>query len=286
MPRCTAIVAILIVLAATSCARPAPSRRYPLKGQVVALQQDRHEITVRHEDIVGFMPAMTMSYPVSPPSLMSGLAAGDLISATLEVQDAQGRLVEVTKTGTAPMPQNPNQTAMATRLLGEGDPVPEAAFIDQNDQRRSFADWKGTFTLVTFMYTTCPTPTFCPLMDQNFATIQGALKEDAALKGQVKLVSISFDPVHDTPAALKAHAVTLGADPAIWTWLTGDEITIDKFAGHFGVAVIRPDQPGEITHNQRTTLVGRDGRVLKIYSGNDWTPGTVLSDLRAAVKTP
>jgi protein SCO1/2 len=135
---------------------------------------------------------------------------------------------------------------------------------------------------VTFIYTRGPLPTFCPLMDQNFATIQEAVAEDPALAGQVKLVSITFDPEHDTPEVLAAHAEKRHADPDVWTFLTGDQATIDRFAGRFGVGVLRQTEAADIQHNLRTTLVGRDGRVLKVYSGSDWTPGAVLADLRAA----
>jgi protein SCO1 len=192
-------------------------------------------------------------------------------------------LVAITSRGDAPVAVNANQLAMASELLAEGDPVPDAALIDQTDRRRSFSEWKGSVTLVTFIYTSCPVPTYCPLMDQNFATIQGALREDPALRGQVKLVSVTFDPEHDSPAVLSAHAAKRHADPEVWTFLTGDRITVDRFAGKFGVGVVRPEDKSEITHSLRTTLIGKDGHVRKIYSGNDWTPHAVLTDLRAAV---
>ena len=82
---------------------------------------------------------------------------------------------------------------------------------------------------------------------------------------------------------LAEHAAKRRANPEIWTFLTGDRVTIDRFAGKFGVSVLRADGAAEITHSLRTTLIGRDGRVLKIYGGNDWTPHAVLTDLRAAV---
>jgi protein SCO1/2 len=119
-------------------------------------------------------------------------------------------------------------------------------------------------------------------MDQNFATIQRAVAEDPALRGQVRLVSVTFDPETDTPAVLREHATQRRADPAVWTFLTGDAVTLHRFAGRFGVGVIRPDGAAEINHNLRTALVGRDFRILKFYPGNDWTPSTVLADLRAA----
>ena len=92
--------------------------------------------------------------------------------------------------------------------------------------------------VVTFIYTRCPLPTFCPLMDRHFATIQTAIKGDPALKN-VRLVSVSFDPATDTPPVLKKHAAELNADPARWTFLTGDRDDIDRFAARFGVSVAR-----------------------------------------------
>ena len=118
-------------------------------------------------------------------------------------------------------------------------------------------------------------------MDQNFATIQRRLADDTILRGHVHLITITFDPEHDTPAVLAERAKKLKADPAVWTLLTGDPVTVERFCAKFGVSVLRdPKEPAQITHNLRTTLVGPDQRVVKIYPGNDWTPGTVLADLR------
>jgi protein SCO1/2 len=279
-------IGILLTALLSGCARAEPPRQYPVKGQVLSVDADGRKLVVAHEDIPGFMPAMTMTYPVATDTALAAFAPGDLITATLEVSDAQGTLTKVTKTGTAPIRQGANQTAMATALLGPGDVLPDAALVDQDDRRRSLSEWAGTATLVTFTYSRCPDPTFCPLMDQNFATIQRSVAKDAALKGRVKLISISFDPEHDTPAVLKKHAAARGADTAVWTFLTGDLATVDRLAGRFGVSVIRPGGDDPIPHSLRTTLVGPDGHVRKSYSGNDWTPGAVLADLRAAVTAP
>jgi protein SCO1/2 len=279
--------AALAAVVAAACARGETPKRYELTGQVLAVRADRQQITIKHEDIVGYMPAMTMSFAVARPDLLTGREPGELVKATLEVQDMIGRLVEITRTGTAPLPDLTNEAELAAGLLEVGDEVPDAAFIDQTDRRRSFSEWRGGDVLVTFIYTQCPLPNFCPLMDQNFATLQDAIGEDAALRGRVKLVTISFDPAHDTPAVLAAHAKRRRADPAVWTFLTGDRVTVDRFAARLGVGVVRPgDDSNVITHNLRTIHVGPDGRIAKIYSGNEWIPSQVLTDLRAAVRQP
>jgi protein SCO1/2 len=281
--RARLLAALMLLTGAAACSRPEPPREYPLRGQVLAVDRERQQLTVKHEDIPNFMPGMTMSFPVTSPALLDGREPGELITATLQVSESLGRLSAIVRTGLAPLPETANELALATQFLDPGDAVPDAAFLDQDDRRRSFSEWKGVATLVTFVYTRCPLPTFCPLMDQNFATLQRLIAEDPALRGRARLVSISFDPDHDTPAVLKKHASRLKADPAVWTFLTGDRATVDKFAGRMGVSVLRPQTPGEITHNLRTALIGPDGRLVKYYTGSDWTPSQTLTDLRAAV---
>jgi cytochrome oxidase Cu insertion factor (SCO1/SenC/PrrC family) len=120
-------------------------------------------------------------------------------------------------------------------------------------------------------------------MDQNFAAIQRSVAEDPALRGRIRLISISFDTDHDTPAVLAGHAKRLRADPAVWTFLTGDRVTVDRIAAKFGVGVMRgTESAAEITHNLRTIFIGADGTIAKIYPGSDWTTAAVLADLRRA----
>jgi protein SCO1/2 len=225
---------------------------------------------------------MTMTFDVATASDLAERVPGELVTATLEVSATSSRLLDIKHAGSAPLPANTNEVALLD-LLEVGDVVPDAALIDQNDRRRSLSEWNGTTTLVSLTYTTCPLPNFCPLMDRNLAALQERIAGDAALAGRVRLISITIDPAHDTPAVLADHAARLKADPAVWTFLTGDARTVDKVAGTFGVGIVRPDEPGEIKHNLRTTLVGKNGHVRAIYSGNEWTPESILGDIRASV---
>jgi len=278
------ICALVLIAFVCACGRREPPKRYPLQGQVLAVNLARQELTISHGDIPGLMPAMTMTYPVPSTAMLKDRTPGELITGVLEVDDAVGRLVEIVHTGSAPLPEGANALAVASGVLDVGDAVPDAAFIDQSNHRRAFSEWTGAPVVLTFLYTRCPLPTFCPLMDQNFATLQRRLSDDTSLRGRVKLVTISFDPEHDTPAVLAAHATKLKANPAVWTFLTGDRVTVERFAGKFGISVMResPDA-ASLTHNLRTFLIGADGQIAKIYSGTDWTPETVLADLRKMV---
>jgi protein SCO1 len=284
MPRLIASLALAAVLAVGGCRSTEPPSRYPLRGQILAVDAEQQQVTVRHDDIPGLMPAMTMSFPVASAELMEGREPGELIVATLEVTNAVGRLTTIARTGFEELPEGDSLLALATGVLDVGDEVPDTAFIDQEDRRRSLSEWAGGYTLVTFIYTQCPLPNFCPLMDQNFSTIQREIAEDDLLRGRVKLISFSFDPDHDTPEVLAAHAERRRADPAVWTFLTADRATIVPFAARFGVGVVDdPADPTLITHNLRTALIGPDLRILELYTGNGWTPRDVLADLRDAL---
>lgn len=275
-------VAALCVGSAACGDRPDPVKRYEMSGQILAVHTNGQELTIKHDDIPEYMPGMTMKFPVVASSLMVGRRPGELITATLEVDGLVGTLTAITHKGDAPLPSSTNEVAMAEGILEAGDVMPDAALIDQDDRRRSLSEWRGTPVLVTFIYTRCPLPNYCPLMDRNFVTIQRSLTDDPALRGKLNLISVSFDPVFDTPAVLTAHAKTLKADTSSWTFLTGDKVTVDRLAAKFGVGVIRgADGATEITHNLRTGLFAADGTLLQMYSGSDWTPRAVLSDLRA-----
>ncbi|MGE5242830.1 MAG: SCO family protein [Betaproteobacteria bacterium] len=279
------VISFALAVAAAACGRPA-TREFTFQGQVISVMADHREAVIKHEDIPGFMPAMTMPYKVRDPRQFEGLVPGDLINAKLVVLRNDAYLTDVKKVGTAPLakadaPPGAAAAAAALDVLQPGDAVPDAHFVDQDGRKVDFAAFKGHTVLLTFIYTRCPLPTFCPLMDRHFASIQQTIARDPAMKGRVHLVTVSFDPATDTPAVLKKHAQSLGADLRTWSFLTGDLAEIDRFSSRFGVVVTREGKDGsEITHTLRTAIIDPGGRVVKVYVGNDWTPAQALADLK------
>ena len=263
-------------------------REFTLKGQILSLAPDGKEANIKHEDIKGFMSAMTMPYHVRDEKQFENLVPGDLIAATLVVVSNDAYLKDVRKVGNAALEKLPVETAAPPassgfELLRLGQPVPAGQFINQDGKAVTLETLRGSAVIVTFIYTACPIPTFCPLMDRHFASIQAQLKEKGNdLKAQ--LLSVSFDPVTDTPAVLKNHAVKLGADPTLWTFVTGDRDDIDQWAARFGVSVSRAmNDARDITHNLRTAIIDRQGNLVQTYTGNEWTPEQVLADVRVMV---
>jgi protein SCO1/2 len=275
-------IALLLLLTA-GCSQAPPAKMYELKGQILGLKPEDNELLVKHEDIKGFMPAMTMPYKVKDGALLKDKAPGDLITATLEVNETEGVLTSITKTGHAELdvPPPAETTAKPIEVLTPGQEVPNDLFVDQNAKALAFSQFRGHRTAVTFIYTNCPMPDFCPLMDRNFVAVQGTLKKAPELS-DVRLVSVTFDPNTDKPPVLKKHAEKLHADAAIWSFLTGDPEVISRFSAQFGLsAVMDENDPKNINHTLRTVIIDPDGKLVKIYTGNSWTPSQLIADLKA-----
>lgn len=282
-------LALLLVPLLLATCSGSQARQYQLKGQVLAIGASsalpgRTELTVRHEDIPGFMPAMTMGYFVKAGESAQGIGPGDLITATLVVNGGDVYVQELRKTGHAALPANAKPVRIMD-VMAAGDPVPEDALVDQSGATRHLSDWRGQTLAVTFVYTRCPVADFCPLMDRHFADLQRAILADGGLREKVHLVSITFDPAHDTPAVITAHAKERGADPRVWSYLTGAPAAIDHLTSRFGVSAIdEHDSADSITHNLRTAVIDAQGRLVTIYNGNEWTVDGLLHDLRAQVR--
>lgn len=274
----TGAVTILLASCTVACSR---GREYELRGQVLAVNVARQEITVKHDDIRGFMPGMTMPFRVQNAREIEGRRPGELVRATLVVETNDAYLKNVERTGEAPLTSNylPPSTAVS---IEPGEVVPELAFVDQRGQSHRLSEFRGQILAVTFIYTRCPIPDFCPLMDRNFAAVQQHLATDEQLRSKVHLFSVSFDPEFDSPPVLARHATRAGADPSTWSFVTGDRDDVDGFAGRFGVSVMRGDTNAqEILHNLRTAVIDERGRLVKVFTGNDWQPSQLVAELRA-----
>ena len=272
-------IVLVVATAAAACSRAPEPKRYEVRGQILSLDPQRNQVVVDHEDIEGFMSAMVMPYKVQDPALLEGKKPGDMVMATLVVEEVDYYLTTLTTTGHEPI-KTPAPDPLITDILTDGDVVPDHVLVDQTDTPLSMESLRGHRVALTFMYSRCPLPDFCPLMDKHFADVQAQIKKSPDL-ADVQLVSVTLDPAFDTPAVLVQHAKRLGADPARWHFATGSPDEVLAFAKRFGVIA----EPGEtavaLVHNLRTAVIDSQGRLVKAYSGNMWSPAELVADLKA-----
>jgi protein SCO1/2 len=274
------MVSLALVAVVAACDRQPPTRQYELTGQILAVDTARNEVLIKHDNIRNFMPAMTMPFTVKDPSLLSGREPGDLVTATLVVGETSAYLSSLTRTGHAEL-ETPPVVSDSPRILMPGEQVADALLIDQDGKPRPFSSFKGHRVAITFMFTRCPLPDFCPRMDRHFAAVQKSIQSAPDMR-DVRLITVTLDPEFDTPAVLASHARRLQADPAIWSFVTGEPETAARFARQFGIFTERDLGTGaNLTHNLRTAVVDANGKMVKVHSGNDWTPADLVADLTA-----
>jgi protein SCO1/2 len=280
MKKLILIVFLLVCVSfAAACWRNSNEKRYELKGKVVVVEPDKHLVTVSHDDVEGFMPAMTMPFTVRSASDLQILAPEDQITATLVVDGSHSWLEDlvIVKQSGAP-------AAMPSVVQAkEGDVVPNYKLRNQNDREIRIHNYRGKTLLLTFIYTRCPVPEYCTLMSNNFVQVDRELGRDPELYGKTHLLSISIDPGYDTPEVLRsygsAHTERYQDETfAHWEFATGTTEQVKDIAEFFGLRYF--PEKGEIIHGLRTVIVGPDGKVAKIYSGNDWKPADVVADIK------
>ena len=259
-------------------------KTYKLRGKVVATNPAAGEVTVNHEAIPGFMEAMTMPYKLKDPNILSELHPGDVLTADVLVSEGSDASVFLDHIVVVAQGKPDYKPATIYHVPAAGDAVPDFKLRNQDGRMIRLNQFRGKNLLITFIYTRCPLPNFCPLVTRNFANIERRLSADPKLKGKTHLLCVSFDPEHDTPGRLKAYGEEyIGSEAkaafADWDFAVPDNAVLKEMAKFFDVGISNePDQT--ITHTLSTTLVGRDGKVIKFYPGNEWTPDEVVADVK------
>jgi protein SCO1 len=283
------ILLLISAFLATSCHRfkPQATKRYHFTGRVISIDNQAQSASIDGDLIQGFMEPMVMTYKMKPASMLQHLSPGDSISADVVVVDHNPRdetadsdywLENVKVTGHAA--QSPAAGPKAFHMPSPGEEVPDFAFTDQNGKRISLHQFRGNTLMVTFIYTRCPFPDFCPRMSSNFAEIYKQLATNPSL-ADTRLLSVSFDPEHDTPKILRDYGFSVAHthDSALfrrWQFAAPNAADLPKIADFFALTV-KPEG-GLITHNLSTAVIGPYGKIVKWYHGGDWQVSDLIKD--------
>lgn len=261
----------------TAGAQPAGGKRYPLHGEIVAVNLPRKTLTVAHEEIPGLMPAMTMEYAAADGDLAIA-KPGQKIKARLVEDHGAYRLEDIwpddrVSTSTVAEAANVLRQDTMTRARGAyreiGENMPDFALYDQDGRVVSAARFRGRQIMLNFIYTRCPVATMCPAATLRMMEVQQQAR--AAGVTNLQLISISLDPSYDTPGVLKEYAKARGIDTGNFTFLTGPEPAIRDLLTQFGVIAEYKD--GLLKHSLATVLINAQGRIVHRADGSEWTVG-------------
>lgn len=256
---CTALVLAALL---SGCAH-----RFTVEGILVRAAPDRAEITVSHDSIPGLMDAMVMPFKVREPARLPALNPGERIRFRLAINRSGSYVEDVHVLSAARPDAGLLRSPMSPVLVPIGGTVPDFSLIDGSGRRFSLSELRGQVVLVSFIYTRCPLPDYCPLQMANFRDVKARLGD--RLGRDVTLLTITFDPRYDTPEVMTRFGTTYGADGKGWRLLTGSQQDIQHVAEIFGVE-FWPEE-GLITHTLETAVVDRDGRLFAAIEGRAYT---------------
>ncbi|MGB8536773.1 MAG: SCO family protein [Acidobacteriaceae bacterium] len=263
---------------------PGDAATYQLKGIVVSSDATKGIVTIDTEAIPGFMGAMTMPYKLAQPGVATELHQGDHVNARLRVSTSASVLDQIDVTAQAEPDYKPEKVY---NVPAPGQTVPNFKFLNQSGKAITMEQFRGKVLLVTFIYTRCPLPDYCIRMSRNFATVQQQLAANPELFGKTHLLSISFDPGHDTPKVLRSYGSAYtgehGAEAfSHWDFAAPSSSDLEQVDEFFDVGV-SPGADSTLTHSLSTALIDPGGKIFRWYPSNDWDPSTVVGDIKQAV---
>lgn len=289
--------AVLLVMLAAHSAIAAPhgspasaAQRYPVTGMVVAVDRASHSFTASIQAIPGYMRAMTMPFEVRETKELDGLVPGAIVEFTLRVEERSSHAEGIRVVRYQNVEQDPFTAsrlklltdlvagARAVKSLAVGETVPDFTLTDQKRRPVKLSDLGGKVVAINFIYTRCALPNFCLRLANNFGVLQKRFQRQ--LGRDLVLLTVTFDPVHDTPEVLAKYAEQWKADSGSWRFLTGPAADIQRVCGLFGVYAF-PDE-GLMDHSLHTVVIDRKGKLIANIEGNQFTAAQ-LGDLTGSV---
>ena len=265
-------------------------REYRVEGVVKDVIPQKNRVRIAHEEIPGYMAAMTMLFDVKDSKELEGIHTGDKVRFLMVVTRDDGWIEEIQRIGV--VSEVATEEPSSFRLVRDvepleiGDVMPDYSFTNEIGQAISLSDFKGQAIALTFIFTRCPFPTFCPRMSAFFQTAYNQLTSMENAPDNWHLLSVTIDPQYDTPNILNNYAQAYTYDPERWNYLTGKLIDITAISEQFGLQFYRPDpdNPANLSHNLRTVVIDANGKVHEQFIGNEWKPEELVQAMIDAAK--
>lgn len=260
-------------------------RTFDARGVILEVRPDDMRVVIRHEAITNYMDGMTMPFRVKAKEELTGLARGDEVTFQLHVTDDESWVDHFVKTGKTEKIITSAGTEPAKMPVHPKHPLLDYKFTNELGQAVSFNDFHGQAIAITFFYTRCPLPDFCPRLSKNFEAASEKLEKMTNAPTNWHFISVSFDPEFDTPEMLRSYGQSYHYDPAHWSFFTGPKEKIGELARGAGVQYESSD--GTINHNFRTLIIDTQGHLQTVFpTSGDLSDQIVSEILKAAAVQP
>ena len=280
--RASCAVVIAIVLGAVTWS-PAQTKEYTINGMVLRVDPARRSFLVSHDAVPGLMAAMTMSFDVRDAKELTGVQPGNAVTFTLAVGQQSMRAERVRVVPYRSVEQDPltarrlallKSLSAAPKPLPVGGMVPDFTLTDQARRQVRLSQFRGKVVALNFIYTSCALPQFCYRVANHFGVVQRRFRREAGR--EIVFLTVTFDPLRDTPEKLAEYAAQWNADPDVWHFLTGEAAAVRRVCNVFGVDFF-PDE-GLMNHSIRTAVIDRQGTLVANIEGNQYSAAQ-LGDL-------
>lgn len=278
-----AITAILLgaLVAGRTEAGEAAARAFSARGVILEIKTDSAQVVIRHDAIAGYMDGMTMPFKVKDPAQLTELKRGDQVTFQLHVVADESWVDHLKKTGVVSLAEN--KTSPIESVPRSDRSLLDYKFTNELGQAVSFNDFHGQALAITFFYTRCPLPDYCPRLSKNFEEASQKLEAMANAPTNWHFISVSFDPQSDTPQILKSYGMSYRYDPAHWSFFTGPKEKIAELAR--GAGVKYEADAGTINHNFRTLIIDPGGHLQMVFPvSGDLSDQIVSEILKAAAQ--
>lgn len=282
------------VLLFTSCSKDTKQeetqgklKTYEFKGKVLSFDKKTKIASIAHEEIPGYMEPMTMDFEIRKPEwAWDAITPGAVVTGDLVVDNLNGKYWVEVKGIVEPRDDQASSPIREDKAV-EGKEIPAFTLTNQDGKSISANDFRGKALAITFIYSECPLPEFCILMSKNFSDLANDVAKNNELKDKIKLLSISFDPKRDTPEKLKQYELgylgknSAAIDMNIWQVAVGEDKKVKEIADFFGLRYeVDEKNKTQFNHSLRTIVISPDGKITKVFSGNDWKPNDLLEEMK------
>jgi protein SCO1 len=285
---CGCLVLFCIWLVSPSCrsreVNAGSTQTFEVQGVVREIKDAGKVAVIRHEKIPGYMDAMSMPFKTRDQKVLNGIQPGDEINFRLHVTEEESWIENVRKTGHQTIePTVASSPATNAPVAKSRHPLLDYAFTNQLGNPVRLSEFKGQALAITFFFTRCPIPDYCPRLSKNF---QEASQKLAAMPNgptNYHFLSVSFDTAYDTPAVLEAYGKRYGYDPAHWSFITGAQDKIAELA-RLSDVTFNKDGSGFYDHGFRTQIIDAKGRLQMSFPIGGNLSDAIVSEIVKAAK--